>query len=54
VAGTWRTSPDTRGLVANVQALRRLTRVQRRAAAQAVTRYGRFLEVPVALSVTEV
>jgi hypothetical protein len=52
VAGTWRTIPGTRGLLVDVTASRRLTTVERRALAKAVARYGRFLGVPVFLSVT--
>jgi hypothetical protein len=52
VAGTWRTIPDDRGFVVDVRALRRLTAVERRGLTQAVTRYRRFLGVPVSLSVS--
>jgi hypothetical protein len=52
VAGTWRTIPGDKGFVVDVQALRRLTPVERRTLARAVTRYGRFLGVPVLLSVS--
>jgi len=51
VAGTWSTRPAARGLVAHVQPLRPLTLVERRALARTMTRYGRFLGVPLALSV---
>jgi hypothetical protein len=51
VAGTWRTIPDDSGLVVDVRTLRRLTPAERRALAQAMTRYRRFLGVPVSLSV---
>ena len=52
VAGTWRTMPGIKGLVVDARALRRLTAVEKRALVQAVTRYRRFLGVPVSLSVT--
>ena len=52
VAGTWRTIPSPRGLVVDVRPLRRLTLAERRGLTQAVTRYQRFLGVPVSLSVT--
>jgi hypothetical protein len=52
VAGTWRTIPGDQGLVVDVRTLRRVTLVERRALGQAVTRYRRFLGVPVSLSVT--
>ena len=51
VAGTWRISPGPKGLLMNVTALRRLTSIERRALARAVTRYSRFLGVPVSLAV---
>lgn len=52
VAGTWRTIPDDGGFVVDVRTLRRLTAGERRGLAQAVTRYRRFLGVPVSLSVS--
>ena len=52
VAGTWRTIPDDRGFVVDVRTLRRITAGERRGLAQTVTRYGRFLGVPVSLSVS--
>ena len=52
VAGTWRTIQRPKGLVVDVRPLRRLTLLERRRLAQAVTRYRRFLGVPVSLSVT--
>jgi hypothetical protein len=52
VAGTWRTRPDTKGIAVDVETVGRLKPVERRALAQAVTRYGRFLGVPVSLAVT--
>ena len=52
VAGTWRTLPRPEGLVVDVRGSRRLKPAERRGLAQAVTRYRRFLGVPVSLSVT--
>lgn len=52
VAGTWRTISTPDGLVMDVRPLRRLTPVERRNLKQQVTRYRRFLGVPVSLSVT--
>jgi hypothetical protein len=52
VAGTWRTTPGSKGMAVGVQALRRLTPTERRALTQAVTRYRRFLGVPVSLSIS--
>jgi hypothetical protein len=52
VAGTWRTIPTAHGLMMDVRPVRRLALAERRALAQAVTRYRRFLGVPVSLSVT--
>ncbi len=52
VAGTWTTIQRPKGLVVHVRPLRRLTLLERRRLAQAVTRYQRFLGVPVSLSVT--
>jgi hypothetical protein len=52
VAGTWRTRASTKGVAVEVEALRRLRPVERRALTQAVTHYRRFLGVPVSLSVT--
>jgi hypothetical protein len=52
VAGTWRTIPGVKGFVVDVRPLRRLNAVERRALVQAVTRYQRFLGVPVSLSIT--
>ena len=51
VAGTWRTTPATHGLVMDVRSLKRLSHVERRGLLQAVTRYRRFLGVRVSLSV---
>ncbi len=52
VAGAWRTVFSTESVALNVTALRRLTPVERRKLAQAAARYGRFLRVPVSLSVS--
>ena len=51
VTGTWRTVAGRSGGVLKVDTLRRLTGAERRGIAQAVTRYRRFLGVPVSLSV---
>ena len=51
VAGTWRTIQSRRGLVVDVRPLRRLTLAERRGLSQAVTRYRRFLGVPLTFSV---
>ncbi len=51
VAGTWRTIQRPKGLLVDVRPLRRLSLAERRGLSQAVTRYRRFLGVPVALSV---
>jgi hypothetical protein len=52
VAGTWRTRASIKGVAVEVEGLRRLRPVERRALTQAVTRYRRFLGVPVSLSIT--
>jgi hypothetical protein len=52
VAGTWSTMPGVDGLMVNVRPVRRLALAERRALAQAVTRYRRFLGIPVSLSVS--
>ena len=52
VAGTWSTIPGGDGLMVDVRPVRRLTLTERRALAQAASRYRRFLGVPVSLSVT--
>ena len=52
VAGTWSVLSVPEGMVVDVRPLRRLSQVERRALAQAVTRYRRFLGIPVSLSVT--
>jgi hypothetical protein len=51
VAGTWKPVRNTSGLVVDVIPIRRLTGPERRALAEAAARYGRFLEVPVSLSI---
>ena len=51
VAGTWRTVPGPKQLVVDVTPLRRLNAAERRGLTQATARYGRFLGVPVSLSV---
>jgi hypothetical protein len=51
VAGTWRTIAGAEGVVVDVGVLRRLTPGERRGLAREVTRYQRFLGVPVSLSV---
>jgi hypothetical protein len=51
VAGTWRTVQRPKGLLVDVRPLRRLTLAERRGLSQAVTRYRRFLGVPVSFSV---
>ena len=50
VAGTWRTVPGPKQLVINVTRLRQLTAAERRGLTLAAARYGRFLGVPVSLS----
>jgi len=51
VAGTWRIVPGPTRPVVDVTPLRRLTAAERRALTQAAARYGRFLGVPLSLSV---
>ena len=51
VAGTWKTVRNASGLTVDVIPLRRLTGSERRALAETTARYGRFLDVPVSLSV---
>jgi len=53
VEGTWRTIPGPEGVVVDVRALRRLTPGERRGVAREVTRYRRFLGMPVSLSVSD-
>jgi hypothetical protein len=50
VAGTWRTTPASKGVAVIVETLRRLTPLERRALDQQLTRYQHFLGVPVSLS----
>jgi hypothetical protein len=52
LAGTWKTTPGAKSIVVDVTTLRRLTTTERRALAQAVTRYRHFLGAPVSLSIT--
>ena len=51
VAGAWRTIPGDKGLVVQVETTNRLAGGVRRGLARAAARYGRFLGVPVSLSV---
>ena len=51
LAGTWRTIPGATRLMLEVEPSRRLSAGERRALTQAGARYGRFLGVPVSLSV---
>jgi hypothetical protein len=51
VAGTWKPVRNARELIVDVIPLRRLTGPERRALAETAARYGRFLDVPVSLSV---
>jgi len=51
IAGTWRPVRNAAGVVVDVAPLRRLTGPERHAVAQTATRYGRFLDVPVSLSI---
>lgn len=51
VAGTWRTARTSNGVVVDVVPARPLTKPERRALADTAARYGRFLEVPVSLSI---
>jgi hypothetical protein len=51
VAGTWRTARTPDRIIVQVAPLRPLTKPQRRELAEAAARYGRFLDVPVSLSV---
>ncbi|HJR15227.1 MAG TPA: winged helix DNA-binding domain-containing protein [Gemmatimonadales bacterium] len=52
VTGTWRAIAAANGFMVEVTPLRRLTATQRRSLTQAVTRYRRFLGVPVSWSIT--
>ena len=51
VAGTWKAVRKASGAVLDVIPVRPLTRPERRALNETAARYGRFLDVPVALSV---
>jgi hypothetical protein len=51
VAGTWKPVRSASGLVVDVIPMRRLTGPERRALAETAARYGRFLDVPVSLSI---
>jgi hypothetical protein len=51
VAGTWKPVRKEEELVVDVVALRRLSGRERRALADTTARYGRFLNIPVTLSV---
>jgi hypothetical protein len=51
VAGTWRTARGRDGTVVDVVPLRSLRPGERRAVSEAAGRYGRFLEVPVSVSI---
>jgi hypothetical protein len=51
VAGTWKTVRKANGLTVDVMPLRRLTGPERRGLAETAVRYGRFLNVPVSLSI---
>jgi hypothetical protein len=50
VAGTWRSSRDTRSVLIDAVPLRRLTGQERRAVGEAVRRYERFICAPTKLS----
>ena len=52
VAGTWRPEPGDGGPVVVVTAMRPLSRAERNRVEAAIVRYGQFLAVPVAASVT--
>jgi Winged helix DNA-binding domain len=52
VAGSWRPTTSARRVTVTVEPLRRLTATERRGLAAQVARYGRFLGVPVSLSIT--
>ena len=51
IAGTWRTFRGSRDVTVTVTPLRRLTRDERRALANAGERYQRFLESPVEVQI---
>ncbi len=52
VAGTWRIMTNPKRVAVTVHPLRRLTATERRGVALEVARYGRFLGMPVSLSVS--
>ena len=52
VAGTWRTTRTPTGVTLVVEPARRLGTGERRGLAREVTRYQRFLGVPVSLSIS--
>ena len=51
IAGTWKPVRNAAGVRVDVIPLRRLTGPERRALDQTAARYGRFLDVPVSLSI---
>jgi winged helix DNA-binding protein len=51
VAGTWKPGRKASGVVVDVIPLRPLTRPERRGLDETAARYGRFLDVPVSLSI---
>jgi hypothetical protein len=51
VAGTWKPVRNARGLTVDVIPFGRLTGPERRALAETTERYGRFLTIPVSLSI---
>jgi hypothetical protein len=52
IAGTWRTVRRAHGAAIDVAPLRRLSESERESLAATVTRYARFLDVPVSLSIS--
>lgn len=52
LAGTWKTVLSAERVLLGVSMLRRLTAVERRGVSRAAARYGRFLGVPVSLSIS--
>jgi hypothetical protein len=53
VAGTWKLAASSRGLAITATLLRRLTRTERDAVADAAARYGRFRALPAKLSIVQ-
>ena len=51
IAGTWKAVRDASGVIVDVTPRRRLTGPERRALGEAAACYGRFLDVPMSLSV---